>query len=276
MRSLWQLFRKTLVAYLEDGAQEMAAALAYYSLLSIGPLLLIAVVIASSLFERDAAQGLIVDQLKQFTGQAGAETIQQIMMHSYEPTSNLLAAAVGIVALFLAASGVFGQLQHALNVLWKVPADSNQSFLHMLKNRLLSFVMVVGIGFLLMLSLLISMALTAISSYFPDMPLLELLNSAVSFTVITLLFAMVFKVLPDADIRWRDVWGGAALSSALFTAGKFLIGYYLGSSAISSVYGATGSLILLALWVYYSALILFFGAKLTYMYAQDKKTVKSN
>lgn len=280
MRSILRLLQKTLVAYLEDGAQEMAAALAYYSLLSIGPLLLIAVVIASVIFEKDAAQGLIIANLQQLIGRPGSEAIQQIMLRSYESSSNILAAAAGIFMLFLGASAVFGQLQHALNVLWKAPAATGQPVIHIIKNRLLSFAMVVGIGFLLMLSLVMSAALTAIGGYFPDTaslytPLLELLNSAGGFTVTTVLFAMMFKILPDVHIRWRDVWGGAALASALFTAGRFLIGYYLGSSAISSAYGAAGSIVVLALWVHYSALIFFFGAKLTYVYAHHKNPAEN-
>ncbi len=272
MRHYLQILSTTTQQWMEDKSPQLAAALAFYSLLSLGPLLLIAIAIAGAMFGTEAATGQIVGQIEGLLGKSGAEAVQSVIANSRKPSSNLMAAVIGVVTLLIGASGVFGQLQDSLNVIWKAPARPVKTIWYTVKNRLLSFAMVLGVGFLLMISLLLSAILAAMGTYFIGIlprfaPMLEVINNVVTLGVVTLLFAMIFKVLPDIRIQWRDVWGGAFLSAVLFTIGKYLIGLYLGSSAIGTTYGAAGSFVVLALWVYYSALILFFGAELAYTYS---------
>lgn len=272
VRSAVDLLKETYKSWSEDKAPRLAAALSYYTIFSVAPLMIIAVAIASLIFRREAATGQIVAQIQHTVGPQAAQAIQEMVRHASRPSSGIIGSAIGIVTLLLGAGGVFGQLQDALNTVWEVAPKPGRSVLAMLKERFLSYSMTVGVGFLLLVSLVLSAGLVAMTKYMGHAvpwlsaigPLLDLL---LSIAVFTLLFAMIFKVLPDAEVAWRDVWIGALMTAVLFALGKFLIGLYLGRSTVASAYGAAGSLVVLLLWVYYSAQILLFGAEFTKVYA---------
>jgi membrane protein len=213
------------------------------------------------------------EQIQGLVGREGADMIQELIQNTGRPADNLIASIVGLVTLLLGAGGVFGQLQEALNTVWGVQPKPGRGILGTIKDRFLSFTMVLGVGFLLLVSLIVSAFVTAVGAYvqrlFPGTDfVLQAINFLISFGVVTLLFALIFKILPDAKIQWQDVWIGAAFTSLLFSIGKTLIGLYLGNSGVLSTYGAAGSLIVILLWVFYSAQILLFGAEFTQVYAQ--------
>jgi membrane protein len=275
--SLAELLRATFCEWKEDHCAQLGAALAFYSVFSLTPLLMIAIAIAGLVFGRDAARNGVVEQIRALVGMEAARSIEMMVDASTRPATNKVALAVGIVMLLVGASGVFGQLQDALNVIWEAPTRKGRPLLRMLQDRFLSFTMVLGSGFLLLVSLVISAALTALNDSVArivsiDPLLLQVLHLIVSFAVTSLLFAMIFKVLPDISIGWNEVWIGAAVTSLLFSIGKVLIGLYLGESGIASVYGAVGSLLILLLWTYYSAQILLFGAEFTQVCANRYRT----
>lgn len=270
---IFRLFRDTFENWNNDHAPRLGAALAYYTVFSLGPLLIIAIAIAGLVFGQSAAQGQIMAQLRGFLGDQGAAFVQAAIEASSRPREGIIATLIGIVTLMLGALGVFGQLQDALNAIWGVKPKPGRGIRGMLHDRLLSFSMVVVVGFLLMVSLIISAALSAFTRYFGGMlpfsaTTLEGIDFFISLVVITVLFAFVFKYLPDAQVRWRDVWIGALLTAILFAIGKFLLGFYIGNSAVGSTYGAAGSIIIVLIWIYYSAQILFFGAEFTKSYAK--------
>ena len=274
-RTIWTLLKETFSEWSEDKASRLAAALAYYTIFSLAPLLIIAIAVAGLVFGQEAAQGELVAQIQGLVGQEGAKLIETMIQSASKPTSGIIATAIAIATILFGASGLFGQLQDALNTIWEVKPKPERSILGMVKDRFLSFTMVLGIGFLLLVSLIISAVLSALNPYLTDLLpgsiyLIQILNVVISFGVITLLFAMIYKVLPDVKIAWGDVWIGAAVTSLLFTLGKFLIGLYLGNSSAGSAYGAAGSLVVLLLWVYYSAQILLFGAEFTQVYAKRR------
>ncbi len=271
--ALIPVFKETFSDWGEDKAPRLAAALSYYTIFSVAPLILVVVAIAGLAFGREAAQGQIADQIRQVVGATSAKAIQDMLANARQPSHGIVATVVGFATLLLGAGGVFGALQDALNTIWGVAPKPGGGFMKMLRDRFLSFSMVLGLGFLLMVSLVVSAGLSAASKFIggamPGAPWLwELLNNVVSFSVFMLLFAMIFKVLPDAKVQWRDVWAGAFLTALLFTSGKFAIGLYLGRGSVGSAYGAAGSLVVLLLWIYYSAQILFFGAEFTKAYAK--------
>jgi membrane protein len=233
---------------------------------------MIAIFMASLVFDPTSVRTQMFTEVGGLIGKKSAEAIEAAMTAQYQTNKGILASAVAIVTLILTATGLFIELQDALNTFWGVETKPGQCVMGFIRTRLLSFAMVVGIGFLLLVSLLVSAALAALSKYmnelFPGVGILSvIISDLVSFGVITLLFALIYKVLPDVKIAWRDVWIGAAVTSLLFTAGKFLLGWYLGRSTTISAYGAAGSIVLVLLWVYYSAQILFFGAEITKVYA---------
>jgi membrane protein len=258
---------------MEDQAPTLGAALAYYTVFSLALLLLIAIAIAGLVFAREAAQGEIFDQLRGLLGEASGKAIQDVVQNANaKPTTGLVATFIGFVTLLFAASGVFGQLQTSLNVIWGVQPKPGRGVLRIIQDRILSFGFILVVGFLLLVSLFLTVAIALVGQWFGGMvpgmeTLVQILNSVLSLALITLLFAMIFKFLPDAKIAWHDVWIGAFITAALFTAGKFALGFYLGKSGVDSSYGAAGSLIVLLLWVYYSSQILFFGAEFTQVYA---------
>jgi membrane protein len=268
----WPLLKETVKEWQEDDVLELGAALSYYTVFSLAPLLFIAIAIAGLVYGRDAVQGRLVGEIQGLIGQQGAEAVQTMLAHTWRKGSSGLATVIGVVTILFGASGVFSQLQSSLNRIWEVTPRPSRGIRGLLKVRALSFGMVLGIGFLLLVSLIISAALTALSTYaiglLPSLKVLfTVVGSVVSFAVVTLLFAMIFRFLPDAEISWRDVWVGSAVTALLFEIGKLLIGLYLGKSSVNSAYGAAGSLVVILLWVYYSSQILFFGAELTKAYA---------
>jgi membrane protein len=271
MAGLLRLFRTTFRAWSDDRASKMAAALAYYAAFAVAPLLLIAVAVAGLAYGRDAAEGQLVGQLAGFVGEEGARAIQGILRRAWKPREGVVATALGLLALAFAASGVFAELQDSLNLIWKVRKKPGRGVVGTLVDRFCSFTLVVGIGFLLLVSLLVDTGLQAVTAYVSDLggagPLLKALSAAASFVVITLIFAAMFRVLPDAKTRWRDLFPGAAFTALLFTVGKYLIGLYLGTTTIGSTYGAAGSFVIFLLWVNYSSQIVFLGAEFTRHYA---------
>ena len=268
----WQVLKTAGSEWVEDKAAQLGAALAFYSILSLAPLLIISLAIAA-LFFGDKAEGEMMGQLTGLVGEQGAGAISQMLRHAQHPGAGITAAVFGVITLMFGASGVFAQLQSAMNEIWNVPPKQSSGLWDMVRGRFVSFAMVLGTGFLLLVSLILSAIISGIGSFIGDhwpalQPLSQLANVGVSFIVVTLLFAMIFKLLPDADIAWRDVWVGALITAVLFTVGKFFIGLYLGKAAVGSAYGAAGSLVVLLIWIYYSAQILFFGAELTQVYAR--------
>jgi membrane protein len=269
----WRLLEETASDWMADNAPRLGAALAYYTVFSISPLMVIVTAILGLLFSKDVARQALFAQMAQLVGPASAQAVEAILAHMHHPQTGLLATAIAAVTLLIGATGVFVELQDALNLVWGVkPSATSSTWLSFLRNRLLSFAMILAIGFLLLVSLVLSAALTALGRYLghlaPEMNVLwQGVNFLFSFGIITLLFALIFKVLPDVRIAWKDVWIGAVLTSFLFTVGKFLLGLYLGRTGLASAYGAAGSVVVILVWVYYSAQILFFGAEFSQVYA---------
>lgn len=266
-----ELFKAAFADWSEDKASRLAAALSYYAAISLAPLLIVVLGIAGLVFGREAATGQVAAQITGLLGNQGAQVIQDIIANSSKPSTGILSTVIGTAVLLLGASGVFGALQDGLDTIWEVQPKPGRGIAGLIKSRFLSLTMVFGVCFMLLISLAISAALSALGKYAGEvlpMPIfaLELLNFIVSFVIITLLFALMYKFIPDAEIRWNDVWIGAAVTALLFTIGKFLIGLYLGRSTIGTAYGAAGSLVVILVWIYYSAQILFFGAELTQVY----------
>jgi membrane protein len=268
----WTLLKDTFQKWSTDKAPRLGAALSYYTVFSLVPLLILTIAIAGLVFGKDAAQQAMMGQIESLVGPQSAAAIQQMLEIAQKPSSGALASLIAIGTLLLGASGVFAQLQDALNTVWGVEPKTGRGIWGVIKDRFFSFMAVLGTGFLLLVSLVLSAALAAFGKLFlSSLPgqetALHVANFAISFGVITLLFAMMFKLLPDAKIVWHDVWIGAGITSLLFTVGKFLIGMYLGKADVGSAYGAAGSLVILLVWVYYSSQILLFGAEFTSVYA---------
>jgi len=271
MAGILRLIRTTVKGWSDDRAPKMAAALAFYTALAVAPLLLIAVAVAGLVFGREAAQGELLGQLVYLIGEEGALAIEGILQRAWKPKEGLIATALGALALAFAASGVFVELQDSLDIIWKVKKKPGRGLFGTVLDRFFSFAMVMGMGFLLLVSLIVDTAVQAVTTYVTDLggtgPLLKAVSVAVSFGVISLIFATIFRVLPDARTRWRDILPGAVATAFLFTGGKFLIGLYLGKTTIGSTYGAAGSFVVFLLWIYYSSQILFLGAEFTRHYA---------
>ncbi|HXI68502.1 MAG TPA: YihY/virulence factor BrkB family protein [Steroidobacteraceae bacterium] len=246
----------------------LAASLSLYSLLSLAPLVILAIALASLVFGESAAQEALVDEVRDLMGAEGARTVQTVIEHGKEPHAGTIASVIGIIILLAGASSVFGELQSALNKIWDVQPAAESGLASLIKSRLVSFALVLGFGFLLLVSLVFSAALAAFGRLFSThlaLPtaLLAATNALVSFVGIFVLIALILKYVPDVRLRWRDVWPGALATALLFTIGKGLLGLYLGKAAVGSAYGAAGSLIVVILWVYYSAMIFYFGAEFT-------------
>jgi membrane protein len=273
-KSIWNLLKEAFSEWQKDNVSLWAAALAYYTAFSLAPLLVIAIAIAGAVFGEEAARGEIVGQIQGLVGRQGSEAIQAMLQNAQNQAGGgIIATIIGIGALLFGASGVFGQLQEALNAIWRVQPKPGRGIKFFIQNRILSFAMVVVIGFLLLVSLILSAALAAFNSYFryllPSLAIAgPVINFLISFAVVTLLFALIYKVLPDVKIPWRYLWVGAIFTALLFNIGKFLIGVYLGSGSVTSTYSAAASLGIILLWVYYSAQILLFGAEFTKVYSR--------
>ncbi|MFN8498323.1 MAG: YihY/virulence factor BrkB family protein [Anaerolineae bacterium] len=267
------LIKETVDRFNEDKGARLGASLAYYTIFSIAPLLVIAVAIAGAVFGRSTAQGQVIGTIQSVVGQQGGQAIGAMVESASQPRAGgILLTLLGIVTLLLGASGVFGALQDSLNTIWGVQPRPGGGLKGMVKERFFSFTLVVGTGFLLLVSLVVTAGLAAAGKWFSDaMPggagVWEGVNFVFSLLVVTVLFALIFKVVPDAAIAWRDIAIGAFVTALLFTIGKFAIGLYLGRSSVTSAYGAAGSLVLVLLWIYYSAQILFLGAELTQVVA---------
>jgi membrane protein len=271
-KDIFTLLKNAAQEWSEDKASRLAAALSYYTIFSLAPLLVIVIAIAGLVFGQEAAQQELLAQIEGLVGEEGATAIQEMIAGASDTGDSILAAVIGFVLLLFGASGVFAQLQDAMNTMWEVKPKEGRGILAIVKDRILSFGMVLVIGFLLLVSLVLSAALAALSNFMAGLLpaneiIMQVISFAVSFAVISFLFALIFKYLPDAEVAWGDVWLGAIVTALLFTIGKELIGLYLGRSAVASTYGAAGSLVILLLWVYYSAQILFFGAEFTQVYA---------
>ncbi|MGH7783334.1 MAG: YihY/virulence factor BrkB family protein [Candidatus Binatia bacterium] len=274
-QSLWQFAKTVVTQFVEDQPFLLASSLSYYALFSLAPLLIIAISIAGLVFGQEAAQNQIVETLRGMIGQDSAKAVQDMIQDaSNKPKTGAFSAIASIVALVFGAGGVVGQLQTSINTIWGVAAKTGQGIWGFIRTRFLSFAMVLAIGFLLLVSLAISAFVAGFSQAMGSLLggtkiIAHALELVVSFGLVTVLFAMIYKFLPDVKIQWNDVWIGAALTSILFTIGKFAIGLYLGTSGVTSTFGAAGSLITVLLWVFYSGLIFFLGAEFTQVYATN-------
>ncbi len=275
LQNLYSLARKSVVSWSDDYAPSMGAALAYYTLFSIAPLLLIVISIAGFVYGEDAARGAIFAQLNGLLGTEGAAAVQGLLKSVNKPGETIIATLIGIGTLILGATTVFGELQDALNRIWRAPALVDPGGLwSLVRRRFLAFGMILAIGFLLIVSLLLSAALAALGTWIGPAfagweTMLHFINFAISFAVITVLFAMIYKIMPRVHIAWRDVWLGSAVTALLFSIGKVGIGLYLGKTGVASGFGAAGSLVVLLVWIYYSTQIFLLGAEFTWVYAND-------
>jgi membrane protein len=274
------LLRAAIGSWLADRAPSMGAAIAYYTVFSLAPVLILVIAVAGLVFGKEAAEGALFDQIAALVGKESAGAVQALLRSASGTASGIIATLVGLFALVLAATGVFGEVQAALNVIWKAKPSAETGLWKLVKLRLRSLGLIVGIGALLALSLVLSAALEAFSAYLaailPGLPaVLDGLNFLLSFAMSTVLFAMIFKVLPDAAVEWRDVWIGAAVTALLFTVGRHAISLYIGTSGVRSVYHAAGTLVLLLVWIYYSAQILLFGAEFAKAYGDRRRAKRT-
>jgi membrane protein len=274
LKSFWFTLKQTFWAWNDHEVPRLGAALSFYTMLSLAPLVILVIAIASLVFGHSAAQNEIIRQVQGVMGEEGAKAVETVIGHGQKPTG-VFASVIGAITLLIGASGAFSELQSALNKIWGVqPKDGSgvASLISLIRARLFSFGMVLAVGFLLLVSLVITAVLAVLGKFFGEilpMPevLMHTINFVVSFAGISALFALIFKYVPEARIEWKDVWEGAVATALLFTIGKSLIGLYLGKAAVGSAYGAAGSLIVVIVWVYYSALIFFFGAEFAHVRA---------
>lgn len=270
---IWPLVKESVLSWSRDSASSMGAALAYYTVFSIAPLLLIVVSIAGLVFGEEAARGEILAQLRGLLGEEGAAAVQGLLESTSERVRPGWAAVGSVAVLLIGATTVFAELQRALDLVWRAPEPpAQQGLWRFLRARLLSFGLILAFGFLLLVSLIASAALAALGQWWGPMLggweiVAQVLNFAISFAIITVMFAMIYKFMPRVSVQWPDVWVGAVVTAALFTIGKTLIGLYLGKSAVASGFGAAASLVVLLVWVYYSAQIFLLGAEFTSVYA---------
>lgn len=280
MGAAWRLLRDAVLAFSDDQAASLGAALAFYTLFSIAPLLLLVISVAGLVFGEQAARGELMDQLAMLMGRDGARTLEGLLAQVQQPDAGRWGTISGVALMLVGATTVFAQLQQALDRIWRAPAaPSGGGMWRLLRARLLSLGLVLGIGFLLIVSLVISAALAALGRWWgpglEDLAMLaDLLNFLLSLVALTAMFAMIYKWLPRAQVAWRDVGLGAAVTAWLFVVAKSLIGFYIGRSGTSSAFGAAASLVVLLLWVYYSAQIFLLGAELTWVYARRHGSLK--
>ena len=273
LKAVWGLFQETFTEWSNDKASRLAAALSYYTLFSIAPLLIIVIAVVGAVFGEDAARGEIYRQINGLVGDAGAKVIQTAIESASQPKAGTIASLISVVVLIFGATGLFTELQDALNTIWEVQPKPGRAMKNMVRQRFTSFAMVLAIGFLLLVSLVLSAVLAALVGYFRHMVpgvdfIWQFVNFLLGFAVTTVLFGLIFKVLPDVKITWNDVLIGAALTSLLFSIGRYLLGQYLGNGSFGSAYGAAGSVVVVLAWVNYAAQILFFGADFTQVYAR--------
>jgi len=278
LADIWPVSKETASEFIADKGPRLGAALAFYTALSLSPLLLVVVAIAGAVYGDVAARGELAHQIKDTIGEEGAKAIETMLANTKSQGKSALMTIVGVVTLIIGATGVFAQLQDALDTIWKVnPAKSGGGIWRTIKDRLLSFSLVFGLAFLLIVSLVVSAILTAVNTWMADRLTmsgwaLQAINQLLTFALLAVLFAAIFKLLPHAHPAWSDVWVGGFLTAALFTLGKYLIGLYLAQTAPGSAYGAAGSFVVLLIWIYYSSQILLFGAEFTQVYAKTRGT----
>lgn len=281
-RYVFALARKAVSAYANDYAPSMGAAIAYYTVFSLAPLLVIVIAVAGAVFGREAVQGMIVAQLAGLIGSEGAVFVQALVRNASDPEQGLIAGLVSVVALVIGATTVFAELQRALDRIWHVPESAKPSGIWgLLRARLLSFGLILGLAFVLMVSLVVSTAVAALGEWTGGMmpgweAVLQAINTLVSLSITTLLFAMIFKLMPSTPIAWRDVGIGALVTAVLFEVGKLLIGLYLGKSGVTESFAAAGSLVVLLAWVYYASQIFLLGAAFTKVYADEHGSLRAN
>jgi membrane protein len=273
IRTVFTLLKNTTIAFSDDNAFKLSASLSYYTIFALGPLLIIVISLSAIVYGKDVVEGKLYEQMSELIGGDAALQIQNILSNAQHTHATTMGAIIGFIILFIGATGVFTEIQGSINFIWSVRAKPKKGWLKYLLNRLLSFSLVVGLGFVLLVSLIINALLTLLSKTltekFPHFPvgLFNMTNSLIILTVITCLFAVIYKVLPDAVISWKDAWIGSIFTAGFFLLGKFLIGYYLGKSNLGVTYGAAASVVIILAWVYYSSLILYFGAEFTKVYA---------
>jgi len=279
LAALWRLARQAVAAWSDDYAPSMGAALAYYTLFSIAPLLLIVISVAGLVFGAEAARGEIMGQLRDLMGAEGARAIQDMLEAADKPGQGTVATIVGAIFLLVGATSVFAELQTALDRIWRTPAPRSEGVWALLRKRLLSFGLIMGIGFLLMVSLVASAALAALGKWWGPLflgweMLAHALDVVLGFALTTAAFALIYKIMPRVRIHWRDVWIGAGVTAGLFTVGRLLIGLYIGRSGVTSVFGAAASLAVLLVWVYWSAQIFLLGAEFTWVFAHTHGSMR--
>ncbi|MFZ1546956.1 MAG: YihY/virulence factor BrkB family protein [Candidatus Nitrotoga sp.] len=273
IKNILNLVKATFSAWIDDNAPSMGAALAYYTVFSIAPLLLIVISVAGLIFGVEVARGEIIAQLQNLMGKTGALVVQGLLESVSKPTESVTAAIIGVVLLLIGATTVFAELQDDLDRIWRAPKRTKDAGIFgLIRTRVLSFAMILGIGFLLIVSLILSAALAALGKWWEPLfgrfgLLANLVDITLSFLLITIAFAMIYKLMPRMKIDWRDVWIGAVVTAFLFTIGKFLISIYIGRSGVASGFGAAGSLVVLLIWIYYSAQIFLMGAEFTRIYS---------
>lgn len=269
----FHLARASVSRWIDDGASSMGAALAFYSLLSMAPVLLMVITVAGLFFGEDAARGALIDELRGLFGPTGAQAVEAVLIASRQQEGGPISLLIGAVMILVGATTVFAELQGDLDRIWRVQPDQKQAMRHLVHARMMSFGLILGVGFMLTVSLVLTTAITAFGTFWSRWfvgaeTLLQVLNTLLSFGLITALFAMIYKLLPSVLIPWRDVWVGAGLTSLLFSIGKYLIGLYLGTAAVSSSFGAAGALVAIVVWVYYSAQIFLLGAEFTHEFSR--------
>jgi membrane protein len=274
LRTTWDVLKQTVLNFFQDDSFSYASSIAFYTIFSLPAILIISLSIGATVYERDVVQEELINQVGRLIGKESAADVEQILMNAALDSRGALAKIVGIATLIFSATTVFISLQTSLNKIWGIKPKPARGIVKYLIDRLLSLAMVISIGFLLLVSLVIDTALVFVQTTLSKilagwtLYLVTVLNIGMSLALVTLIFAILFKVLPDAKIKWRDVWVGSLVTTAFFTLGKYLIGFYLGNSSVNSAYGAAGSLVIILIWVYYSTVIFLFGAELTSVYAE--------
>ena len=274
LRKSWSLLKLTVEEFIDDNAIKLSASLSYYTIFALPPLLIIIFSVTGIFFGQEAVRGEFFGQINGMVGNEAAIQIQETIKNIELSDNNLFATILGGILLLVGASGVFAEIQSSINYIWGLRAKPNKGFMKFVKNRMMSFSMIGSVGFLLLVSLLVNTVMDILNArllvYFPDATIyiFYILNTIILFAITTFLFAIIFKTLPDGDIQWKDALIGSSFTSFFFMVGKIAIGFYLGNSTVASVYGAAGSVVIILVWVYYSAIILYFGAEFTKVYSR--------
>ena len=272
--SLYHFFKQVIAEFIDDNVMKYSAALAYYTVFSLAPMLIIIISICGALFGKEAVQGQVYGEIKDLVGGPAAFQIQDTIKNIHLTKDTPIATIFSIIVLIIGGTGIFGEIQDSLNKIWGLKVIAKKAWWKLILNRLLSFSLILSIGFVMMVSLLLNAIVSAfgnfLARYFSEFSIIvvQITDSVLTFIITTFLFSLMFKVLPDAKIKWKDVFIGGLITSVFFSLGKFSIGYYLGRSSIASVYGAAGSIMIIMVWVYYSSIILYLGAEFTKVYAK--------